>query len=107
MLHTQENTTCPILGEPGNYHFEMVCEDCDVQTLSRLTLGDVESRFEQGRVSRDELDAYRWVWALMSSSGSNRHWAHQPYITDPAVIRIARKLVRARNFDMPAGLAQA
>lgn len=107
MLHTDEKITCPILTDPGNYHFELCCEDCDVKTLSRLNLGQVEDRFEQGRITRDQLDAYRWVWALLSPSGSNPHWRHQPYVTDLDVRRIARKLLRIRDFEIPAALDES
>lgn len=64
----------------------------------------MEDGFEQGRATRNELDAYRWAWALLSPSGSNPHWAHQPYVTDPDVRRIARKLLRIREFAIPAQL---
>lgn len=107
MLHTEELPTCPVLDEPGNYHFEMRCEDCDTKYLSRMSLGQVEDRFEQGRVTRNELDAYRWTWALLSPAGSNPHWASQPYVTDPDVRRIARKLLRIREFAIPVQLVDA
>lgn len=102
--HQGEEVTCPIVNQQGNYHFEMVCEDCDVKVLSRLNLGQVEDRFEQGRITHDQFDAYRWVWALLSPTGSNPHWTNQPYVTDPDVRRIARKLCRVRQFPIPEQL---
>ena len=107
MLNTAEQITCPILNAPDNYHFEGHCEDCDGKYLSRMSLGQVEDRFEQGRVTRNQFDAYRWVWALLSPVGSNPHWANQPYVTDPDVRRIARKLCRIRGFAIPDQLVDA
>jgi len=107
VLNTEETITCRTLNEPGNYHFEGRCEDCDVNHLSRMALGGVEDLFGQGRVTRNELDAYRWVWALLSPSGSNPHWAHQPYVTDPDVRRIARKLLTIRGLAVPVELSDA
>ena len=105
MLHTADTATCPLLATPcHSFHFENRCEDCDVQRLSRVSLEVVEDRFEQGRISRDMLDAYRWVWSLLSPAGSMPHWQHQPYVTDPAVRRIARKLLRVREYAVPAQL---
>jgi hypothetical protein len=104
VLHTKEHPTCPILDAPDNCHFEMRCEDCDIKHLSRMPLGEVEGRFEQGRVTRNELDAYRWAWALLSPTGSNSHWARQPYVTNSDVRRMARKLLRIRGFAIPAQL---
>lgn len=101
MLHTEETVSCPIVDVPDNYHFEGRCEDCDVKVMARLNLGDIEDRYSQGRLSRDQLDAYRWVWALLSPTRSNPHWCSQPYVTDPDVRRIARKLLRIRDFPVP------
>lgn len=105
MLHTEEVVSCPIVDAPDNYHFERICEDCDVKYLSRMTLGQVEDRHSQGRISRDQLDAYRWVWAALSPTGSNPHWRNQPYVTDPDVRRIARKFCRIKGFKIPAEMA--
>lgn len=104
MLNQLEEVSCPILDAPDNYHFEGRCEDCDVKVMSRLSLEDAEYRFSTGRLSRNQLDAYRWVWALLSPTDSNPHWKNQPYVTDPDVRRIARKLVTIRGFDMPDAL---
>jgi hypothetical protein len=104
MLYETEEITCPVLDEVGNYHFEGRCEDCDVKYMSRMGLGQIEDRFSQHRVSRNQLDAYRWVWALLSPSGSNPHWKNQPYVRDPDVRRIARKLCRIKNLAVPAVL---
>jgi hypothetical protein len=104
MLNTGEEITCSVLANSDDRHFEGECEDCDARYLSRLNLGQVEDRFEQGRISRNQLDAYRWVWALLSPTGSNAHWRNQPYVMDPDVNRIAGKLCRIRNIDIPAEL---
>lgn len=104
MLYETEDIVCPILNERGNYHFENLCEDCDVKELARMSLGDVEGRREQSRITLNEFDAYRWVWALFSPSGSNPHWKNQPYVLDPDVRRIARKLCRAKGLLVPAAL---
>lgn len=106
MLHTEETVSCPIVDAPDNYHFEGRCEDCDIKVMSRLNLGQIEDRHSQGRLSRSQLDAYRWTWALLSPTGSNPHWRNQPYVTDPDVRRIARKLLRIREFEIPEILAQ-
>jgi hypothetical protein len=104
MLHTAEYATCPILAAPDNYHFEGRCEDCDVKELSRMSLERVEDRFSQGRISRSMLDAYRWAWSLLSPHGAMPHWRSQPYVADPVVRRIARKLLRAGDYAVPAQL---
>lgn len=98
MRHASDEITCPILDERDNYHFEMRCEDCDVQRLSRMNLGDVEDRYRTGRITQDEYEAYCYVWALLSPTG-NPDRVPAPEI--PAVRRIARKLLRARGFDIP------
>lgn len=106
MLHTSEQATCPIVDAPDNYHFERLCEDCDVKVMAGLNLGQVEDRFGQARISRNQLDAYRWVWALLSPAGSNPHWKNQPYVTDPDVRRISRKLLRFRGHPVPDVLSE-
>lgn len=90
MLHTDDDITCPVLAEPGNYHFELRCEDCDAATLARLSLGQVEDRYRVGRVTQDEFEAYMHVWAALSPAGSAPEWRATP--EDPTVLRIARKL---------------
>jgi hypothetical protein len=104
MLHTEELATCPVLNEADNYHFEMRCEDCDVKTLSQLNLGQVEERFHVGRVTRDEFEAYMHVWATLSPGGSRATWRETP--EDPAVRRIARKVLAARSLPIPADLLE-
>ncbi|AZM51836.1 hypothetical protein DMA15_03900 [Streptomyces sp. WAC 01529] len=104
MLHTDEKPTCPILDAPDNYHFEGRCEDCDVKTLSRLSLGQVEDRYYAGRTGQDQFEAYVYVWATLSPSGSGGGWRETP--TDLNVRRIARKLLRARDFEIPAALEE-
>lgn len=104
MLHTDETVTCPIINATDNYHFEGRCEDHDVRRMSRMSLERIEDHHAQGRLTRDQLDAYRLVWALLSPTGSMPHYASQPNITDPDVRRIARKLCRIRDFEIPAVL---
>ncbi|WP_431977624.1 hypothetical protein [Micromonospora haikouensis] len=103
MLHTTEQTTCPVLPDPTNYHFEGICEDCDVRTLAGLTLGRAEDRYQTGRLTQAEYEAYMHVWAVFSPHGGQPAWRTTP--TDPDVRRIARKLVRAMNLNVPAALA--
>lgn len=98
MLHTADTMTCPIVDEPGNYHLEMRCEDCDAARLARLPLGKVEDLYHEGRITQDEYEAYMHVWAVLSPSGSMPGWREAPKLE--AVARIARKLrtrVEARS----------
>lgn len=104
MLHTDETKTCPIVDEPGDYHFEMRCEDCDVAQLVRLNLGQVEDRYHVGRITQDEFEAYMYVWATLSPSGSRPEWRTAP--ERPDVRRITRKLLRAKGRVLPAELAE-
>lgn len=80
---------CPVQAQPGNYHFEGRCEDCDALYLSKMTANDVEHRYYTGRVSQDQFEAYMHVWATSATRyGTDaRLWATVP--TDPEVIRIA------------------
>lgn len=99
MLHSGEDVTCPILTAPDNYHFEMRCEDCDVQRMARLTFEQVESLYYDGRITQDEFEAYAYLHDLLSP------YRGTPPATDfPAVRRIARKLARARGLAVPAEL---
>lgn len=102
MLHTDEQTTCPIVEAPGDHHFELRCEDCDVARLARATLGQVDDRYRVGRVTQDQYEAYCHVWALLSPHGGQPAWRRTPEI--PAVQRIVRKLLRARGLIVPAEL---
>lgn len=103
MLHTNEESTCPVLDEPDNYHFEARCEDCDVKYLSGMSLGQVEDRYNVGRVTQDEYEAYTLAWALLSPTGNP---AAVTVSDIPAVRRIARKLIRAKGLDVPAALIE-
>lgn len=103
MRHTAEETTCLVLNEPDNYHFEGRCEDCDVKYLSRMSLGVVEDRYNVGRVTQDEYEAYTLAWALLSPTGNP---AAVTVSEIPAVRRIARKLLRAKGLDVPAALVE-
>lgn len=93
MLHTEEAMTCPLVDDPGDFHFEMVCEDCDVDRLARKPLGKVEELYHMGRITQDEWEAYSHVWAVLSTSGSRPEWRAE--LESPVAARIARKL-RAR-----------
>ena len=102
LLHSEEEVTCPIIDAPDNYHFEGRCEDCDVKYMSRCSLGEIEDRYHVGRISQDQYEAYCLAWALLSPTG-NPDRVLIPEI--PAVRRIARKLIRAKGFEVPAELA--
>ena len=99
MLHTQEETTCPIVDARDNRHLEERCEDCDIRTLSRLTLGEVEDRYHVGRTTLDQFEAYDYVHSLLSATRYTR-----PVPAEPAARRIARKLLRAHGDAVPAEL---
>lgn len=101
-LNTTESITCPLIYEVGNFHFEGRCEDCDVLYASRMNLGTVEDRYRDGRIGQDLFEAYHYVWALKSPTGSHPEWSATPTI--PAVRRIARKLLIIRDFDVPPEL---
>lgn len=102
MLHTEEQTTCPIVDARGDWHFELRCEDCDIRRLSRATLGQVEDRYHVGRITQDQYEAYRHVWARLSPHGGQPARRDTP--ETPAVRRLVRKLLRARGFAVPAEL---
>jgi L-serine deaminase len=104
VLHAEETATCPTLNEPDNYHFERLCEDCDVKTLSRLNLGQVEDRHRTGRIWQDQFEAYMHLWAVLSPIGSLAEWRATP--GDLNVRRVARKLLRARGLAIPASLSE-
>ncbi|MFD5308330.1 hypothetical protein [Streptomyces ardesiacus] len=90
---------CSARDWPRNYHFEGKCTSCDAHTLSRLTLGQVEDRYYQGRVSQDQFEAYMWAFDYLSAYRNN------PVRSDiPEVRRIARALFRFRAFEIPAGI---
>lgn len=102
MLYTAELPTCPVLEDPNDYHFELRCEDCDVQRLAGTNLGQVEGWYRAGRVTEEAHKAYALVWALLSPTGDP---SRVSIPGDPTVLRIARKLVRAKGLQMPAVLA--
>jgi hypothetical protein len=105
VLNTEEQIICPTFEQPGNFHFELRCEDCDAQRLSRLNLGQVDDRYREGRVTQNGFEAYMFVWAHLSPSGSRAEWREMP--TEPTVRRIARKLLTIREFAIPAQLVDA
>lgn len=106
MMHTDEAATCPILNERNNFHFEMRCEDCDVKRLARMTYNEVRALHHQGRVTQDEFEGYCLAWDLLSPY---RYPDAVVVISaePPAVRRIARKLIRAKGFEVPARLIEA
>ncbi|MFF2184623.1 hypothetical protein [Streptomyces sp. NPDC058155] len=104
MLNTNEEITCEVLYEPGNYHFERRCEDCDAKYMSRMTLGQIEDRYLTGRISQDQFEAYMYIWATFSPNGSHPEWKATP--SDAPVRRIARKLIKVRGFEIPAALIE-
>lgn len=103
MLHTAEGVTCPIINEQGNYHFQMICEDCDVKyRLANATKGEVHDLYHQGRVTQDEFEAYDLVWDLKYPENDPSQVLISGF---PDVRRIARKIMRLRGFDIPETLA--
>ncbi|MFF2100893.1 hypothetical protein [Streptomyces sp. NPDC058202] len=104
MLNTGEQITCPTFDEPGNFHLELRCEDCDIQRLAGLNLGQVDDRYREGRITQNCFEAYMFAWAVLSPAGSRAEWRETP--TSPDVRRIARKLLGLRGFDVPADLIE-
>lgn len=104
MLHTAEQQTCPLVGTPGDFHFQLRCEDCDVQRLARATLDQIDEHYRAGRITQDQYEAYCHLWALLSPHGGQPAWRSAPEI--PAVQRIVRKLLRARGMAVPAELIE-
>lgn len=104
MRHKAEVETCPIVDAVDNYHFELICEDCDVKRLSRSTLGQVEYYYRTGRITQDEFEGYMCAWAFASPAGSEAEWKAASSAT---VRRIARKLLRRRGLDVPAELLES
>ena len=86
-----EGITCPLVVESGNYHFELVCEDCDAERMSRASLGQVEGWYHVGRITQDDYEAFCFVFDTLSGLRAN---PVRPEI--PAVRRIARKLLQLR-----------
>jgi hypothetical protein len=95
---------CDARRSPGNYHLEGRCDYCDAITLSQATLGQVEDRYNEGRVWQYQFEAYRYVFALLSPSGALPYDRETP--TDPPVREFARMLLRAKNFEVPETLAE-
>lgn len=105
MRHTAEEVTCPIEPGSGNYHFRLICEDCDVRLrLASATLGEVESLYRQGAITQDEFEGYRLAWDLLYP-GRDPLKVSIPDL--PAVRRIARKLMRVKGYAIPASLGGA
>ena len=97
--HRDEANPCTTRNEPGNYHFELKCEDCDVWRMSRSSLDQVDDLYRQGRVTQDDFEAFSYVFTLLSP-----YQGTPPVPTDADVRRIARKLLVVRSFDVPAEL---
>src|SRR6201985_780897 len=95
---------CDARRPSANYHFEGRCDYCDAITLSQSTLGQVEDRYNEGRVWQYQFEAYRYVFALLSPHGALSYDRETP--TDPPVREFARLLRRARDFEIPEALAE-
>lgn len=97
--HRDENDPCTAR-DRGDVHLTLRCEDCDVFRMSRMTLGEVESSYQEGRVGQEDFESYEYVWTLLSPHRGT------PAAPDcPDVRRFARKLLRIHSFDVPAALA--
>lgn len=90
---------CSVRAMPGNFHFEGRCESCDAHRMSRLTLGQVEDRYYQGRVTQIQYEAYTWAFDYLSPYRNN---PTRPF--DSAVRRFARALFRYRDVEIPESL---
>lgn len=97
--HRDESDPCTTRNGSGDFHFELRCEDCDVLRMSRASLDKVDDLYRQGRATQDDFEAFGYVFALLSPYQGN-----PAAPTDPDVRRIARKLLVARSFDVPAAL---
>lgn len=97
--HRDESDPCTTRNEPGNYHFELNCEDCDVWRMSRASLDKVDDLYRSGRATQDDFEAFSYVFTLLSPYQGN-----PPAPVDLDVRRIARKLLKVRSFDVPAAL---
>lgn len=103
-MNTAERPTCPLVPVPGNRHFRGLCEDCDVAAMAYMTLGAVEDAYYQGRLGQDAYEAFCHVWAILSPARSGGGWRRTP--EDDTVRRIARKLLRSRNYAVPSALTE-
>ncbi|WP_327738399.1 hypothetical protein OG749_36055 [Streptomyces nojiriensis] len=101
-FHTTEKATCPVVDIRGDYHLEGRCEDCDVAVFSRMTPDQIDYRYQTGRASQDDYEAYMHAWALLSPSGSGGGWLTVP--EDVNIRRLIRKLLRARGAAIPPTL---
>lgn len=97
--HRDESDRCSIMSGSGDFHFELKCEDCDVKRMSRLSMDKVDDLYRQGRITQDDFEAYGYAFALLSP-----YQGAPVEPTDPHVRRIARKLLVAGSFDVPAAL---
>lgn len=58
-----------IIGTPGHYqpgsdtnHFLGRCDECDAHYLAGMTLTDADYRYRGGFISKDQFEAFKWVW---------------------------------------------
>lgn len=93
-LNDREGITCTAL--PGSRHFELRCEDCDAERMSRASLGQVEGWYHVGRITQDDYEAFCFVFDTLSGLRAN---PVRPEF--PAVRRIARKLLQFHPENWP------
>lgn len=85
-----DEITCALVEKTDDYHFAMLCEDCDALTLSRITLRQAEQRYREGLITQVEFEAYMYVWATFSPHGAKPEWTVTPFDSD--VLRVAKKI---------------
>lgn len=76
MINEADQVTCPLVLEPEtvpgtwlrNRHLELKCEDCEAHgLLSGVTLGQVEDRYRQGRITQRTFEAYSFIWTQLAT----------------------------------------
>lgn len=108
-----------IIGPPGHYrqganHFLGLCDECDAQYLSRMTLDEVHdwgpfsgTRGKIGTIRQAMYEAYCHVWATeVHRFGST--YGHETEPTDGEVIELVaelRKTARERKRERREGKA--
>lgn len=95
MIHPHENI-------PPDYRCMMHvrCEFCTMRVLSRMSLEQVDSWWEQGIISLDARDAYRHVWALSAvHSATYDHWKELPHIDARPMVKLLTYLLSKPKGD--------